>query len=167
MFENTVIWGFIGTIIGAFVSIITTNLNNKNNSKLQNESNKIKEEQLFRNFQKDNLHEIQELLNEFVRFNINASLIYLNCIKKGEKLILDDELDNNLRISIGRFNVLTERIFDNEVREETKKFKNIFSDLIILDTEESIIAYQKKVLDGFSAYTNYIGPYLRSLYTQS
>ena len=59
-------WGFIGTLIGAIVgasaSILTTKINSKNAIKIQEEIERNTRKERFRNFQRDNILELQETL---------------------------------------------------------------------------------------------------------
>jgi gas vesicle protein len=126
---DPITWGFIGTLIGTIVgasaSIITTIINAKNLTKNQRNLENYKRKENFREFQRNNYLNVQEIFPRVMRL---ASLILLedmkNYKKTGEwqKSSIDHENDNNLMMELRKLNIHIERIQNENLREELKRF---------------------------------------------
>jgi len=131
---NPVTWGFIGTLIGTIVgasaSIITTIIIARNSTKNQNNLEKYKRQENFREFQRDNYLKLQETFPKVLRL---AGLLHLEDIKnydengEWQKSLLNSENDNNLMIELRDLSIYLERIQNENLREELKKFRNKIS----------------------------------------
>lgn len=118
-------WGFIGVIsgavIGASTSIITTILTGNNTFRLQQNANNQERMEKARAFQRETLLAVQETLNDTLRSMMQIHLADLRADKEGRKWgqsLIDNELDENNRISNRRLQILTERIADDALRQD-------------------------------------------------
>ena len=127
-------WGFIGTLVGTVVgasaSIITKIINARNSSKIQNDLEKYKREEIFREFQRDNYLKLQEIFHKALRL---VSLLHLEEIKsfnetgKWQKTQLNSESDKNLMIALRDLSFYEERIENDPLREELKSLRKKIS----------------------------------------
>ena len=127
-------WGFIGTLVGTVVgasaSIITTIINARNSSKIQNDLEKYKRQETFREFQRDNYLKLQEIFHKALRL---VSLLHVEEIKnfnetgKWQKTILNSENDRNLMIALRDLSFYEERIENDQLREELKSLRKKIS----------------------------------------
>ena len=127
-----IIGTFVGTIVGASASILTTYLNVQNSSKIQEKIEHYKRQEISREFQRNNYLEIQNTVHKSLRL---ATLLHFedlkNYKKTGEwqKSLLNSENDYNLMISIRDLSMLSERVENIELRKELKSLINKISKL--------------------------------------
>lgn len=62
------LWAFLGALVGAAASIVTTWLNNTHAISRQRMADSLEREERARGFQRDNLLEVQEALETWIRF---------------------------------------------------------------------------------------------------
>jgi len=139
------IWGFVGTIIGAAASIITTVITNRNQFQLQKENDSLKRQERARAFQRDNLLKIQDTLQDALRFSGQAYLEFLKAYKKDGKwgkVYLPGELDESIRLTNSRFVVLVERVSDEALRSELKTLQSNFASFSLLQSLKNLYKLQ-------------------------
>jgi len=68
------LWGFLGALVGASASIATSWLNSRHEMARQHQADSLERIERARAFQRDNLLELQQLLQGMVRFSARAQL---------------------------------------------------------------------------------------------
>lgn len=127
---DSVIWGFIGTFIGAFSSIITTYLNNRQSNNNQLASEKFKKEEVFREFQRNNILKLQFKISNALR---TLSVIQFEDYKffhqngKWGSNLSHAELDEKLRRYFRDLSIYKERVNDDELRKALIDFINLMA----------------------------------------
>lgn len=79
------IWGFVGTLIGAAASIITTVITSRNQVQLQKEYDLLERQERAQVFQRENLLKIQDTLQDALRFYGQAYLEFLKVYRRDGK----------------------------------------------------------------------------------
>jgi len=147
-----VTWGFIGTIVGtivgASVSIITTLITGRYSRKLQQDAISHERSERAREFQRNNLLELQDVLSSHMRLVARAHLEDIKSFRdssnESQRPLLSDELDQELSLSNRRLTILTERVADDPLRENIKALSSeMFSVIIAKSKSESNEAIQK------------------------
>jgi hypothetical protein len=164
-------WGFIGTLIGAIVgasaSILTTKINSKNAIRIQEETEKNARKERFRNFQRDNLLELQEILSLTFRLIAKAHLQDLENYKKGTNWTeskLNTELDNEIADSFRELSIKTERIDNDELRNEISKLRRKMTECLTADSYEAGQGKLISLIKKFDTEMPKLGKELRSNY---
>jgi hypothetical protein len=168
---NPAIWAFIGTLIGAILvtasSVITTLISTRNSTKNHTILEKYKRDELFREFQRNNYLELQDILSKTLRL---VSLFFLEDIKnhkitgEWQKSLVDNELDTNLMISFRDFSILSERVQNDNLRA---KLKQVIMKMGKVSKTESLFESKKMMIelnDDFSNIMNDLGIELRKSY---
>ena len=121
------IWGFIGTLVGAGVSIGTTFISAWKDKTLQEQRHTFDREEKARAFQRDNLLKLQDLLQKEIRFMGKVHFSDLKASKETSewrRSLLSDDLDNEISINNRNLVITIERISNDELRNEIKDFRN-------------------------------------------
>jgi gas vesicle protein len=168
---DAALWGFIGTLAGAVVgataSISTTAISSRNASRLQQNSNYLERIERARAFQRDNLLELQDTLQDCMRLMGRAHhedvVAYRESGHWG-KSMLSDEVNQNTLLSNRKLAMLTERVSDNELRSELKKFSNNSSNLLFAKSEIESDESLKIASSEFSSIMEKLGEVLRKNY---
>lgn len=170
--ESSAVWGMIGVLAGALIgasaSIIATFITGWNSRKLQDDADALTRAQNFREFQKDNLLELQEVLSTAIRLINRAHLedTKLFNIKSSEKHIplLSEQLDQEILNSNRRMMILVERISDASLRQNINILRDNMVDVLFAKTEEqSKLAIQNASVK-FINVMGELGSILRSNY---
>lgn len=103
------IWGFIGVIIGAVSSIVTTVMVARSNRLLQKEASSFEREEIKKEFQRKNLIELQEILTNAMRL--------VSHIGSSDKDADAKESDYQLMIFNQDISIRIERITDDSLRK--------------------------------------------------
>ncbi len=164
-------WGFIGTILGTIVgasaSIFATYLNGKNSINIQKSTEKFKREELFREFQRDNLLDLQGKLSHSMRLVTKAHLEDLEDYENTREWNLSSlsaDLDKEIGDSFRQISIKAERIDNNELRNEIKQLRKKMTECL---TANSFGARQGKLLSlmkGFDLLMPKLGEILRENY---
>ena len=127
---NPEIWGLVGTLTGAILvtasSVITTLISTKSSTKNQIIIEKLKREEFFRDFQRKNFLEIQNILSKIYRY---ITVLHIEdfknykITKEWQKGTLNDEVNNNLLISNRDLSILSERIQNDNLRDQLKQIR--------------------------------------------
>lgn len=159
--------GLLGTIVGGFVSIKTSNNNSRTTAKLQNERNLEDRTERKRAVQRDVLHNIQDLVGEIVR---DCARIYrfdlaaYNSGKPWGENRLDDEFDEACRLRNRQLSTLTERVLDDELRSAIRAYhKAILTIYYCKSSEQACESHLLAVL-GFDDFMIKVGTVLRQNY---
>jgi len=121
---ESAVWGFIGTLIGATASVLTTYLTHRNAATLQMDARSTERIEKARAFQRETLLELQNAFHDAVRL---LSLAHIEDVKadvdgsKWGKNMLPESLAEDIRLSNRRVMLFVERVADDSVRTTIKK----------------------------------------------
>lgn len=163
----SLIWGLIGTVIGASVSIITTHLNNQNNVNIQKGSDNFKRAELFREFQRDNLLQLQEKLSFSMRLIGRAhfeDLVSYKETNKWQSNLLGADLDKGINESFRELSIKAERIDNDELRNEVKRLKEQMEECLLANNLPSRKGRITKLTKDFEVIMSQLGEVLRANY---
>jgi hypothetical protein len=120
---NAAIWGLIGTLVGAITSIATTWIASRNTLHLQIVTNKQEREARASTFQIETLVDLQDAIHENLRLTTQAYIqdrdAHIRGIEWGKNM-LDEPLDEELRLIQTKVAILRERVSDEQLRNEIK-----------------------------------------------
>ena len=142
------IWGFIGVVVGAGTSIVTTVMVARNAS-----SERSKE------FQRNNLIELQDSLT--VAMRLTTLIIGLDDKEKelGKAKLNKEFMANNQSLF-----TRTERIVDQSLRESVYSLHTDMTGVVLLKIRDPNNEILKSLSDLFKEVTKSVGVALRSLY---
>jgi len=164
-------WGFIGTLLGAIVgasaSILTTRINSKNAIRIQENVERNARNERYREFQRNNLLELQEKLAYAMRLVTKA---YIDDVDNYEKSnnwkssLLSPALDEEIGNCFRELSIKTERIGENEIRDEIINLRKRMTDSLMEKTYK--IAEQKQITlaNTFGQLMPKLGKVLRDNY---
>lgn len=162
---NPAIWGIIGAVIGASASIITTILTNNSSNNFQLKIEKLKREDIARQFQRQNLLSIQEKFYMLYRL---VGKVHIhdtsNFEKTGEwrnqnlELSLDKELTDSLR----EISYLIERVGNDELRMKLSEIKTLLADVCIAKSIQEQQSLLQKSSNDFKIVMEKTGKDLRN-----
>ncbi len=163
----SLISGFIGTLIGASVSIFTTYLNNRNSVNIQMGNESFKRAELFREFQRDNLLKLQEKMSASMRLVGRAHFEDLKSFKETnnwQSNLLDPDLDKDINESFRELSINAERIDNNELRNEVKRLKEQMDECLLANNLASRRGRIAKLTKKFEVVMSQLGEVLRANY---
>ena len=108
------IWGFIGVIIGAVSSIVTTVMVARSNRLLQKEASSFEREEIKKEFQRKNLIELQDILTNTMRLVVH--------IASSDKVA--EESSHKIMTFNQDISIRTERITDDSLRESVRSLQH-------------------------------------------
>jgi hypothetical protein len=124
---DAALWGLLGTLVGAGVSIGTSLIGVWKERRLQEKQYSFEREERARTFQRENLLKIQDLLQKSIRLMGQAHFSDMNVFSEtgdwGNSL-LDDELDEAISINNRELVITIERISNDDLRALIKDFRN-------------------------------------------
>ena len=151
------IWGFIGVLVGAASSIVTTVMVAKNSRLLQLEASSLERSEIAREFQRTNLIELQDRLSKQVSSTMNW-----HTEKKRDGWLSKASLKEYI-ISTQSITILTERIADESLRVMVWRVTNELFSIVsntTMDTDDPM----EIILNVSKEAREEIGAALRSLY---
>lgn len=168
---DSVIWGFIGviagTIIGAASSILTTLLSNQNAFNLQAQTHRNERLNLFRQFQRENLLRLQDLLADLVRLN---RLAYFEDLKAYQETQnwggnhINQDLDQSIMLKSRELAMIIERISNVELRKELTDLAKSMGSYFIANSHEIANFILEDTEKKFMQLMTMIGVELRNTY---
>ncbi len=167
-----VTWGFIGaivgTIVGASASIITTLITGRYSRKLQQDAISHERSERAREFQRNNLLELQDVLSSHMRLVTRAHLEDIKSFRdspnESQRPLLSDELDQELSLSNRRLTILTERVADDSLRESIKALSSEMFSVIIAKSESESNEAIQNLASMFKNTMESLGFVLRASY---
>lgn len=167
-----VIWGFIGALAGAIVgasaSIVTTIITGWNSRKLQKDAASLERTERAREFQRNNLLELQDALSMSMRLIGHAHLEDVESFRRsandGRDSLLSDELNQELLISSRKLAILTERVADDSLRDSIKALRNEMTNVLMAKTENESRSALQYASSMFVKTTENLGVVLRDSY---
>jgi len=165
-------WGFIGTVLGAVVgasaSILTTLISGRNSARLQEKADTLQRLERAREFQRNNLLELQDSLSQQMRMIGRAHLEDVEYFRKsgsGERSnLLSVELDQELMLSSRRVAILTERIYDDSLRDNLKELRQNMTNVLMAKSKNESREMLQQASDRFEQFMEQLGVVLRSNY---
>ncbi len=159
------IWGFIGTIVGALASILTTFLVSWNNRWLQSDANKFKREEKRKEFQRTTLMQLQDAVMSAIRLAVRVHIedthYYRNNPDTDRPGLLPEELSNELMLSIQELNRLIERVDDDSLRINLKNLRIKICEIQRSTSESHSHALVQDANTAFGVVQEEIGAILR------
>jgi len=164
-------WGFIGTVVGAVVgasvSILTTLISGWNSARLQNNADTLKRLERAREFQRNNLLEIQDSLAQYMRLVVRAHLEDVEFYRKDDCIgsnFLSDELEQELMLSSRKLTILTERISDDVLRNNLKELRQKMTCVSMAMSEDESRIKLQNAGTGYEQFMEQLGVMLRNNY---
>jgi gas vesicle protein len=165
-------WAFIGTVIGAVVgagtSILTTVITSSNARKLQQSASILERFEKAREFQRNNLLNLQETLSVGMRLIVRAHLFDTEQFQKSEMdrriSLLPEELNQELLNSSRQLSILSERVSDDPLRKSIKSLRQSMTDVLMSRTEQESFAAIKVANTLFEETMGLLGKVLRENY---
>ena len=165
-------WGFIGalvgTLIGASASIATTAITARNSRLLQQGASSLDRSERAREFQRNNLLELQDSLFSSMRLTGRAHLEDEEFFRKndneGGRSMLSEELSQELMMSNRKLAILTERIADQSLRESVQILRTGMTNVLLARTEDTSFGAFQSTTEIFEKVMKDLGVVLRSSY---
>ena len=165
-------WGFIGTVLGAVVgasaSILTTLISGRNSARLQEKADTLQRLERAREFQRNNLLELQDSLFQQMRMIGRAHLEDIEYFRKSESgersNFLSEELNQELMLSNRKVAILTERISDDSLRNNLKELRRKMTNVLMARSENESREMLQQASDHFELFMGQLGVVLRSNY---
>jgi len=168
---DSAIWGFIGTIVGAIVgasaSILTTIINGRKSAQLQKERDNFERLERSREFQRNTLLELQDSLSQNLRLIGRAHLEDVASYRQNDGVrsnLLSAELNQDIMLSNRKNAILTERISDDELRNNLKKLRQDMTDVLFAKSENESRNKLQIVSTNFEKFMGKLGVVLRNNY---
>jgi hypothetical protein len=164
---ETAVWGLIGTIIGAFVSIGTNYMTARNAAALQVLNAERTREDQKRAFQKETLLKLQDEVSNALRFVARAHLADRGAFRAGTawgRNMLGDDIAEGMRSAFGQVSLLTARVVDDQLRHDVKEALALASSVAHARDEDSAIHAFSKAMDAANHLMERIGECLRRQY---
>jgi hypothetical protein len=161
------LWGFLGTIIGAGVSIVTSLISNRHEIIRQQRADSLERIERARIFQRENLLEVQQTIQDMMRYYfcmLHEDRIAFMQSGEWGKVRLSEEVNEGSRATNAKLAMLRVRIADDEVREAIKSLVSRIVKYHVAKTEEEADAIMDEASDSFTPLMERIGETLRSLY---
>jgi hypothetical protein len=163
---DSAIWVFIGAIVGAATSLLTTYINNRHAVRLQKETDVFKRSERAKEFQMNNLLELQESLLQHMRLVNSEHLEYMESLKKEgdwkRSDLLSKELDQEIMLSNRRLFILTERIKDNALRNNLDELHQKMNKISFAKSVTESIEILQTAATYFEQFMTQLGVVLRS-----
>ena len=164
---DAAIWGLIGTLLGASTSILTTVITNGNAFRLQNNSDILERTERARTFQRENLIQTQNSLQDFMRFIGRAHIEDHDAyLENGEwgKNMLGNEINEGIFISNQKLLTNIERIADDSLRAEIKSLWDVAHKTLFNNSARSAQSNLNEVISSYPKVMESLGRVLRSYY---
>jgi len=166
-----VTWGVIGTLVGAVVgasaSIITSIIAANSSRKSLYDADNLKRIERAREFQRNNLLDLQEELHLQIRLAARVHLEDVKAFKSGAKGLqndLDNELDQQLMQSARKLNILVQRVSNDSLRNEIKEFRVLITNILLAKNEQESDRALEIASNAFEKIMDQAGNVLRSNY---
>ncbi len=165
---NAAIWGLIGTLVGAGVSLTVSFISVWKENVLQEKRYQFEREEKARAFQRENLLLVQDLIQKSMRLMCRVHLSDLDSFKRTGvwgKSLLSEELDEEVASNHRELAIITERISNDGLRKEIKELRGQISlSILSSNSDKEAEANQDKATDQFLKLMENIGKELRKNY---
>lgn len=164
-------YGFLGTLIGAIVgasaSIGATFIHSWQNSRIQIKGDDLQRVERARIFQRETLLRVQECIQDAMR---NANQVHLLDIKlykqtrSWQTSLLGEELDQKVLNVNRELSMLTERISNDDLRNEINELRTILTSCLLSSSEEDSEYKLNIAMQKWQQVMEHIGKVLREYY---
>ena len=165
-------WGFLGAIIGAIVgaaaSIVTTIINSRKEVKIQKDLDLFKREEISREFQRNNLLKLQDVIHDYMRNIAKANIEDSRHFKNEgawQKNMLGEPLNEDIRLNTREIMILEERIINDKLRDDINKFRMLGGSYFLSQTETEGLRIMSDLGNEFPILNSCIGRNFRKLQT--
>lgn len=161
------VWGFIGTLIGALASIGATYVTARTAGAQQIASSERDRDEKNRTFQLTTLLTLQEEIVDILRLVARAHHDERIAFRAGVawgRTILDNDLDESIRVSFRQISLLSARLVDGQLRQDVKLFVEITTRVNLSASENSAIYELSQAGDAGIDLMEKIGESLRKQY---
>ena len=147
---NAAAWGVIGAIVGALASIMTTWLTNRHTAALQRQQSSDERKEHHRDFQRETLIALQDVMHEYLRMIASAHFEDLKAFAGGAdwgRTLISKEISDGCMLTARRAVILMERIENDELRSNLKTLHKLLGDVTMMrskDTAEAKLAQATK-----------------------
>jgi uncharacterized membrane protein YccC len=164
-------WGFVGalagTVIGASASIVTTIISGWNANRLQKNADALERTERARAFQRSNLLELQDSLQDVMRLIGRAHHEdMLAARESGEwgKSMLSEELNQGILLANRKLAILTERVANDELRSNLRELHQIMTNCLMSSSELESMGSIQRASSEFAPFMEKLGVVLRGNY---
>jgi hypothetical protein len=164
-------WGFVGalagTVVGASASIVTTIISGWNANRLQKNADALERTERARAFQRSNLLELQDSLQDAMRLIGRAHHEdMLAARESGEwgKSMLSEEVNQGTLLANRNLAILTERVANDELRSNLRKLRQTMTNCLTSSSELESIGSIHSASSGFESFMEKLGIVLRGNY---
>jgi hypothetical protein len=164
---DAAVWGFVGTLVGALISIGTTILSHRHAAVLQRQANDLDRQERARAFQRENLISLQDALQLCTRAVGKAVHEDIMAVRRGipwGQNQIDSDLDETMRSSNARVYALVERVADDPLREAIRNYQTLLNSLLLTPDQRAAEAKFNRVTDAIPDVMAQLGTVLRRLY---
>lgn len=164
---DSAIWGLIGTLVGALASIGTTWLASKSNINLQIITKTHERAERSRSFQRDTLLDLQDAIHDALRLTTQGYILDRDAHLAGAEWgsnMLNDPLDENLRLVQRRVAILNERHSDDELRGTIKALMSLASKTLLSKNAADAKSCMQECYSAGNVALEAVGATLRSHY---
>ena len=164
---DTALWGFLGTIIGAGASIATSRISNRHDIMRQMQVDSLERIERARAFQRDNLLELQQTIQDATRFSARIMHEDAMAFKQSGKwgaTLRGEEIGEGSRTANARLIALTVRVADDEVRDAINSLRDMLTNCQFAESKEKADIAHKGVAEAYPLLMERIGKTLRNLY---
>ncbi|MBC8651066.1 hypothetical protein GYM54_17630 [Pseudomonas sp. MTM4] len=160
-------WGFVGTIVGALASMITTILSTRNSSWLHKQAVEQERDEIKRAFQRETLIELQDVLHDLMRLITQGHLEEARAHqadKAWKEILLSEDVNNGQRLARRRLVILIERIANDELRDNLKSVNSELCNSLFATSRMEADRHLQIATSKVTNAMEHIGQVLRSQY---
>ena len=160
-------WGLLGTLVGAFASIGTTWLSNKNAQNLLLKKDRSDRVERSRAFQRETLLVLQEAIHDELRLVVRCHMADFQMHKSGVpwgSRLLPDDLSEEHRLSSRRRSMYVERVIDDDLRNSIKAAMLLLGDALSAKSREHAEDALMRAISVVEIALEDLGKALRSNY---
>ena len=158
------IWGFVGTLVGALVSLLTTRFNNEHSAELKRIERAAVREQEARAFQRETLLRLQEELEPFTQFAFGVLLRGAGPAVAGIPKEEATAARSEFFAHTAKLRVLLERVADDDLRVAIRAMLHTATSSVSTQDSWKALADHDDVIDQQIEIMQAIGRLLRSHY---
>lgn len=164
-------WGFVGaltgTVVGASASIFTTIIGGWTANRLQKDADALKRSECARAFQRSNLLELQDSIQDAMRLLGRAhheDVIAARESGEWGKAMLSEEVNEGSGLANRKLAILTERVADDELRSDLRELRQRMTNCLFAHSELEMRESMQRASSEFASFMEKLGIVLRSNY---
>lgn len=164
-------WGFVGalagTVVGASASIVTTIISGWNANRLQECADALERTERARAFQRSNLLDLQDSLQDAMRLIGRAhheDMLAARESSEWGKSMLSEDVDQGILLANRRLAILTERVDNDELRSNLRKLRQTMTNCLTSSSELESMGSIRRASSEFESFMEKLGVVLRGNY---